>query len=150
MILIGVTTFRAVCTINMQGFLPTIYVERGMGLCQGGISNSTLLFFGMLGVIFDGGVADRYGKKNVVLYGITLALAGLIGFLLAAPTFGLFLVAIWGFGLYMPMGVSMAYAQDFLPDYRGFASSLTLGVSWGTASFSVLPISKVAEKSRLF
>ena len=150
MILIGVTTFRAVCTVNMQGFLPTIYVERGMGLWQGGISSSILLFFGMVGVVFGGAVADRCGKKNVILYGISLARIGLIGFLTAAPALGLFLVAILGFGLYMPMGVSMAYAQDFLPGYRAFASSLTLGVSWGAASFSVLPISKVAEEIGLF
>jgi len=103
-----------------------------------------------VGVVFGGAVADRFGKKNVILYGIILALLGLIGFLTAAPTLGLFLVAILGFGLYMPMGVSMAYAQDFLPGYRAFASSLTLGVSWGTASFSVLPISKVAEEIGLF
>lgn len=150
LILMGVTTFRAVCTVNMQGFLPAIYVERGMGLWQGGIANSILLFFGMAGVVFGGAVADRLGKKNMILYGIIMALIGLISFLLAPAWMGVFLVAILGFGLYMPMGVSMAFAQDFLPEHRGFASSLTLGVSWGAASFSVIPISLLAERTGLF
>ncbi|MEE9240315.1 MAG: MFS transporter [bacterium] len=145
-ILIGVTTFRAVCTVNMQGFLPSMYVEQGMGLWQGGISNSILLFFGMAGVVFGGAFAERLGKKNMILYGIIFALFALVGFLMAPPAWGFVLVAVLGFGLYMPMGVSMAFAQEFLPEHRGFASALTLGVSWGAASFSVLPISILAER----
>ena len=42
-IVIGVTTFRAVCTVNMQGLLPSMYEELGLGLWKGGIANSILL-----------------------------------------------------------------------------------------------------------
>ncbi len=145
-ILIGVTTFRAVCTVNMQSFLPYMYVERGMGLWQGSIANSILLVFGMAGVVFGGAVAGRFGKKNMIVYGVILALVGLVGFLVVPPSWGLLPVALLGFGLYMPMGVSMAFAQEFLPEHRGFASSLTLGVSWGAASLSVIPLSLLAER----
>ncbi|MEE9274830.1 MAG: MFS transporter, partial [bacterium] len=149
-ILVGVTIFRAVCTINMQSFLPTIYVERGMGLWRGGIANSILLFFGMIGVVAGGALAGRIGKKKVIVSGIILSFFGLVAFLTAPPAIGFLVTGMLGFALYMPMGVSMAYAQDFLPEHRGFASALTLGVSWGVASFSVLPISKIAEGIGLF
>jgi FSR family fosmidomycin resistance protein-like MFS transporter len=133
----------------MQGFLPSMYVERGMGLWQGGIANSLLLVFGMAGVVFGGAFAGRLGKKNMIFYGIIIALAGLVGFLIVPPSWGLILVAVMGFGLYMPMGVSMAFAQEFMPEHRGFASALTLGVSWGAASLTVFPLSLLAEQTSL-
>jgi len=144
-ILLGVTVPRAVVTLNMQGLLPTLYVEQGLGLWQGGIANSVLLFFGMGGVMTGGALADRYGKRKVICWGIGTSFASLIGFLMASHWAAIICIALLGFGLYMPMGVAMAYAQEFLPDHRGFASSLTLGVSWGLASFSVIPLSKMAE-----
>jgi FSR family fosmidomycin resistance protein-like MFS transporter len=152
-ILLGVTVSRAVVTVNMQGFLPTLYVQMHLGIWQGGIANSLLLFFGMTGVMLGGALANRYGKRQIILSGITISIISLVGFLASTPggflasTPGLALVFLstLGFGLYMPMGVSMAYAQESLPSHRGFASSLTLGASWGIASPSVIPIALVAD-----
>tara|TARA_B100000686_G_scaffold32204_2_gene33686 strand:+ start:13913 stop:15085 length:1173 start_codon:yes stop_codon:yes gene_type:complete len=144
-ILLGVTISRSIVTVNLQGLLPTLYVERGIGLWQGGIANSVLLFFGMFGVILGGVLADLLGKKKLIITGMLTALIGLVGFLMSSPIVALVFLSILGLGMYMPMGVSMAYAQEFLPEHRGFASSLTLGVSWGFASFSVIPITNIAE-----
>ncbi len=144
-ILLGVTVSRSIVTVNLQGLLPTLYVERGIGLWQGGIANSVLLFFGMFGVILGGVLADLLGKKKLIITGMLTALIGLVGFLMSSPIIALIFLSILGLGMYMPMGVSMAYAQEFLPEHRGFASSLTLGVSWGFASFSVIPITNIAE-----
>lgn len=145
-ILMGVTISRAVVTVNMQGLLPTLYVERGLSLWQGGIANSLLLFFGMAGVMAGGALADRFGKRRLIMCGIAISLVSMIGFLAAPPGLGMIFLSALGFGLYMPMGVGMAYAQGFLPGHRGFASSLTLGLSWGVASFSVIPITRAAEE----
>lgn len=144
-ILLGVTVSRAVVTVNMQGLLPTLYVEMGLGLWQGGIANSLLLFFGMAGVMVGGALANRFGKRQIILGGIAISFISLVGFLAAPPGLALLCLSALGFGLYMPMGVGMAYAQEFLPSHRGFASSLTLGASWGIASVSVIPIAWVAE-----
>ncbi|MBT3433066.1 MAG: MFS transporter [Nitrospinaceae bacterium] len=144
-ILLGVTISRAVVTVNMQGLLPTLYVEMGLGLWQGGIANSLLLFFGMAGVMVGGALANRLGKRQIIVSGIAISILSLVGFLAATPGLALVFLSILGFGLYMPMGVGMAYAQEFLPLHRGFASSLTLGASWGVASISVIPLTWVAE-----
>ncbi len=148
-ILLGVTVSRAIVTVNMQGLLPTLYVERGLGLWQGGIANSVLLVFGMAGVMAGGALADRFGKKRLIAWGVVISFISLIGFLWSISALAIVFIALLGFGLYLPMGVGMALAQEFLPDHRGFASSLTLGVSWGLASFSVIPISWMAEKISL-
>ena len=114
-ILLGVTISRSIVTVNLQGLLPTLYVERGIGLWQGGIANSVLLFFGMFGVILGGAFADILGKKKLIITGMLTALIGLVGFLMSSPVVALVFLSILGLGMYMPMGVSMAYAQEFLP-----------------------------------
>lgn len=149
-ILLGVTICRAVVAINMQGFLPLLYVERGLGLWSGGIANSILLLFGMGGVMLGGALASRYAKRSIISFGILLAFVSMIGFLLAPPGWGMVLLSMLGVGIYLPMGVSMAFGQELLPAHRGFASALTLGASWGIASFSVVPIAVLAERIGLF
>ncbi|MDA0999491.1 MAG: MFS transporter [bacterium] len=149
-LLLGVTICRAIVAINVQGFLPTLYVERGLGLWSGGIANSILLFFGMGGVMLGGVLADRYEKKSIISFGIMLAFFSMIGFLLVPPGWGMFVLSALGVGIYMPMGVSMAFGQEILPTHRGFASALTLGASWGIASFSVVPLAVLAERVGLF
>ena len=93
--------------------------------------------------LFDRTILSTYAPGSTIK--MLTALIGLVGFLMSSPIVALVFLSILGLGMYMPMGVSMAYAQEFLPEHRGFASSLTLGVSWGFASFSVIPITNIAE-----
>ena len=70
----------------------------------------------------------------------------LIAFLAAPPAFGIFIIAVYGMGIYLPVGVTVALAQELLPGHRGFASTLPLGLTGFLASFSVLPLSAAAER----
>jgi sugar phosphate permease len=64
----------------------------------------------------------------------------------APPALGIFIIAVYGIGIYMPVGVIVALAQELLPGHRGFASTLPLGMTGFLASFSVLPLSATAER----
>ncbi|MEK6710168.1 MAG: MFS transporter [Nitrospinota bacterium] len=145
-ILIGLTMCRAIVNINLMGFLPTLYVERGMGLWSGGVANVILLSFGGLGVILGGVLADRYGKRNVIVAAQALAFLSLVAFLASPPVLGMAVLGAVGLTMYLIMGVGIAYAQEMLPRNRGFASALLLGVAWGLASLSVWPVSRLAEQ----
>ncbi|MBI3128771.1 MAG: MFS transporter [Candidatus Tectomicrobia bacterium] len=145
-ILTGITFCRAMVNINLMGFLPTLYVERGLGLWQGGTANAILLFFGGLGVMLGGVLADRIGMRTIVVTAQVLSFLSLSAFLASPPGLGMAILAAVGISMYLMMGVGIAYAQEMMPNNRGFASSMMLGVAWGMASFSVYPISKVAEQ----
>ncbi|MBI3026238.1 MAG: MFS transporter [Candidatus Tectomicrobia bacterium] len=145
-ILTALTLCRAVVNINLMGFLPTLYVEWGLGLWSGGAANAILLFSGGLGVMLGGVLADRIGMRAIVITAQVLSLFSLVAFLASPPGLGMAVLAAVGISMYLMMGVGIAYAQEMMPRNRGFASSIMLGVAWGLASFSVYPISKVAEQ----
>jgi FSR family fosmidomycin resistance protein-like MFS transporter len=145
-ILTAVTLCRAVVNINLMGFLPTLYVERGLGLWSGGAANAILLFSGGLGVMLGGVLADRIGMRAIVITAQILSFFSLVAFLASPPGLGMAVLTAVGISMYLMMGVGIAYAQEMMPRNRGLASSIMLGVAWGLASFSVYPISKVAEQ----
>ena len=145
-LLTAIVLCRAVVNINLMGFLPTLYVEWGLGLWSGGAANAILLFFGGLGVMLGGVLADRIGMRTIVVAAQALSCLTVAAFLASPPGLGMVVLSAVGLSMYLMMGVGIAYAQEMMPDNRGFASSIMLGAAWGIASFSVWPISKLAER----
>jgi FSR family fosmidomycin resistance protein-like MFS transporter len=143
--LFAVAVSRAIIMGNLGGFLPTIYVEGGLGLWAGGIANTVLYVSGAAGVLIGGFYGDRIGKRTVILTGLLIGLAGMTGFLILPLTYGFFLLVLIGVGNFIPMGVSVAYAQSLMPEHRGFASSIFLGGGWFISAFTSAPIAAAAE-----
>jgi FSR family fosmidomycin resistance protein-like MFS transporter len=145
-LLFGVAVVRALIIGNLGGFLPTLFVDYGMGLWSGGFANTVLFFSGALGVMAGGYWGDRVEKRTIILIGMVIGLSGMVAFLVFPLKFAFFSLAVVGLGNFIPMGVSVALAQELLPEHRGFASSLTLGGGWIISSFSSVPIAAVAER----
>jgi FSR family fosmidomycin resistance protein-like MFS transporter len=143
--LFAVAVSRAIIMANLGGFLPTIYVESGLGLWAGGFANTVLYVSGAAGVLIGGFYGDRIGKRTIILAGMFVALAGMIGFLILPLTYGFILLVLIGVGNFVPMGVSVAYAQSLMPEHRGFASSIFLGGGWLISAFTSAPIALAAE-----
>ncbi len=145
-LLFAVAVVRAIIMGNIGGYLPTLFVDQGLGLWRGGIANSMIFFSGAFGVMLGGYLGDRIGKRVTIMIGMVIALAGMVAFLSFPLAYAYWSLAVIGFGNFLPMGVSVALAQEFLPAHRGFASSLTLGGGWFIASFTSFPIAAAAER----
>ncbi len=146
LLLFGIAVVRGTTLANLGGFLPTIFVEKGLGLWQGGIANSVIFFSGAIGVMLGGIMGDRHGKPKVITIGVGCALVGMLAFQFSPLEWSYISLAIIGAGVFVPMGVSVALAQDYLPDHRGFASSLMLGGGWILAGLTAIPISLLGER----
>jgi FSR family fosmidomycin resistance protein-like MFS transporter len=149
-LLFGIAIVRGIITINLGGLLPTLFHELGHSLTMGALANSTLFLIGAVGVISGGILGDQFGKRITIIFGLSVSFLGLGGFLMfpytfAPLTFAYFFLAIVGFGTFIPMGVSVALAQEYLPEHRGFASSLILGTGTLFASLTPIPIAAAAE-----
>lgn len=145
LLLSGVTICRAVVNINFISLIPSLYAEHGMGIWSGGAASAIMLTSGALGVLAGGALGDRFGKKELIVGGIGLGALCVCAFLIAPPEWGFVLLAFLGVATYLPMGVTMAFAQQLMPHNRGLASSITLGLSWFIASLSVYPMSVLGE-----
>lgn len=146
LLLFGIAIVRGTTLANLGGFLPTIFVEKGLGLWRGGMANTVIFFSGAIGVMLGGIMGDRYGKPRVITIGVGCALAGMLAFQLSSLDWAYISLAVIGAGVFVPMGVSVALAQEYLPDHRGFASSLILGGGWILAGLTAIPISLLGER----
>jgi len=142
----SLAAIRATTLANLQGFVPTLFVDLGQGLWKGGFGNAVVFFSGAFGVMIGGVAGDRFDKRSVITAGMALGFLGMVGFLVFPFSFAYFFLAVVGAGVFIPMGVSTALVQEYLPDHRGFASSLTLGGGWFIASFTSVPIAAAAER----
>ncbi len=146
LLLFGIAIVRGTTLANLGGFLPTIFVEKGLGLWRGGMANTVIFFSGAVGVMLGGIMGDRYGKPKVISIGIGCALAGMLAFQVTSLEWAYISLAIIGAGVFVPMGVSVALAQEYLPEHRGFASSLMLGGGWILAGLTAIPLSLLGER----
>jgi MFS transporter, FSR family, fosmidomycin resistance protein len=89
------------------------------------------LFMGAVGTFLGGPLADRFGKKNVILYSLLFAapLAVLLPFV--GPYVAYILLALIGLILMSSFSVTVVYAQELLPGKIGTMSGLIVGLSFG-------------------
>lgn len=90
--------------------------------------------FGLASVYLSGGLSDRYGRRNLLIWSaIGIALFSIVApLLLSAGAFGEVVFMIVGFSL---LGISFgqssgAVASRFNPGYRYTASALTSDLAW--------------------
>ncbi len=146
LLLCGVAVVRGTTLANLGGFLPAVFFEKGLGLWRGGMANTIIFFSGAVGVMLGGVLGDRYGKPRVITIGVGCALAGMLAFQLLPLEWSYAPLAVIGAGVFAPMGVSVALAQEYLPRHRGFASSLMLGGGWIFAGLTAIPLSLLGER----
>ncbi len=89
------------------------------------------LAFGAIGTFFGGPLADRFGKRKIMLY----SMVGSVPFTLFLPFVGPYtayiFVALIGFILMSSFSVSVVYAQELLPGKIGTMSGLIVGLAFG-------------------
>ncbi|WP_439644890.1 MFS transporter [Aneurinibacillus tyrosinisolvens] len=86
---------------------------------------------GVLGTFLGGPLADRFGKRNVILF----SMLGAAPFALILPHVGLFWVypifLILGFIILSSFSVTVVYAQELIPGKIGTVSGLIVGLAFG-------------------
>lgn len=146
LLLFGIAIVRGTTLANLGGFLPAVFFEKGLGLWRGGAANTVIFFSGAVGVMLGGVMGDRCGKPKVITIGVGCALVGMLAFQLSPLEWSYAPLAVIGAGVFAPMGVSVALAQEYLPEHRGFASSLMLGGGWILAGLTAIPLSLLGER----
>lgn len=103
------------------------------------------LAFAAVGTFIGGPIADRIGKRNVIL----LSMAGATPFSLILPHVGpllaLPILMLTGVILLASMSVSVVYAQELLPGKIGTASGLIVGLAFGLGAIGSVAIGRFAD-----
>ena len=122
---------RAIVFYGLNTFIPLYWIQSYGASKGGGATALTLMLSaGVVGTLLGGWLADRFGRRVVVLVSM-LALVPLLWEFVATPsrTLALVLLVPIGLALYAPFSVMTVMGQEYLPGRVGTASGLTIGLA---------------------
>ncbi|MBM7703655.1 MFS transporter [Metabacillus iocasae] len=100
---------------------------------------------GVLGTFFGGPLADRFGKRNIMM----LSMLGAAPLTLLLPYVPLIAVTpfffLIGFILSSSFSVTVVYAQELLPGKIGMVSGLIVGLAFGMGALGSIVLGKLAD-----
>lgn len=131
-LLAGVIALRSFVYFGMVTFIPLYYVRvLHTSKALGNSALSAMLLGGAVGTLVGGPLADRFGRR-AVLMGSMLALPPLIVlFLLSGPVVGIGVVAVAGAATIATFAVTIVMGQEYLPGRIGVSAGVTIGLSIG-------------------
>lgn len=104
-----------------------------------------LMIAGVVGTFFGGPLADRFGKRNMILF----SLLGSLPLAIALPYISL----NWAFPVLFLLGainsssfsVTVVYTQELLPGKIGVASGLIVGFAFGMGAIGAVVLGNLAD-----
>jgi FSR family fosmidomycin resistance protein-like MFS transporter len=137
--------FRSMTFIGLVAFVPLYFVSVLHASAQtSSVALTVLLACGVLGTLVGGSIADRYGRRLLLIWSTGASAAAILAFVAVTPGAPLFVAfggaAIIGFLLVASQAAFVVLGQEFLPNRMGIASGVTLGlaVSLGGVASPVL------------
>jgi FSR family fosmidomycin resistance protein-like MFS transporter len=131
-VLAGVIALRSFVYFGLVTFIPLYYVRvLHTGKAFGNSALTAMLLGGALGTLLGGPLADRFGRRTVLIASMVALPPLVIGFLLSGPALGLLFAALAGAATIATFAVTIVMGQEFLPGRLGVAAGVTIGLSIG-------------------
>ncbi|KYG57918.1 Fosmidomycin resistance protein [Planococcus maritimus] len=112
----------------------------GVTIQQGQMFIFLFLGIGAFGTFFGGPLADRIGRKRVIVLSLIVPIPlALVLPYVALPVVAVIL-AVLGFFLMLSFSVMVVYAQELVPSRIGTMSGLTVGLAFGMGAIGAVAI----------
>jgi FSR family fosmidomycin resistance protein-like MFS transporter len=138
---------RAIVFYGLNTFIPLYWIQSyGASKAAGATALTLMLSAGVVGTLLGGWLADRFGRRVVVLLSM-LALAPLLWEFVATPSrpLALALLVPIGLALYAPFSVMTVMGQEYLPGRVGTASGLTIGLAVTLGGLAAPLLGRIAD-----
>jgi len=140
---------RSMVFYGLNTFLPLYWIAvLHRSQAEGGIALSVLLLVGLAGTLLGGRLADRFGRRLVVVTALGILTPSLLLFVLLSPRSPVLAVAMLvplGLSLFAPTSVMVVMGQEFLPNRVGTASGVTLGLAVSVGGIAAPVLGRVAD-----
>jgi MFS transporter, FSR family, fosmidomycin resistance protein len=143
----GPVLCRAIVFYALNTFIPLYWIrEFSASKAAGGAALTVMLSSGVAGTLAGGWLADRFGRRIVVLGSMLLLFPLLYAFLSThSPALALGLMVPIGLFLYSPFSVMTVMAQEYLPGRVGTASGLTIGLAVTLGGLAAPVLGRIAD-----
>lgn len=145
--LFGYSIVKAIATVPFHFFLVALLVDKGYSEWYAGIALSILFGSGVVGGFIGGSVSDRIGRKKT-LVGAAVGTAPLFYLYLYLENGTWWILSILVVAGMVSMSVrpiSLAQAQELLPEARGPVAGMMLAVGFVTMSLASIGFGSLAD-----
>jgi FSR family fosmidomycin resistance protein-like MFS transporter len=127
------------------------YYERVLDVppALGNTALTLMLFGGAAGTLIMGPLADRFGRRTVLLASMLVLPPLIFCFTLAGPAFGMALLILVGAATVGTFGITVVMGQEYLPGRIGLAAGITMGLSIGLGGVGAPLLGLVADNAGL-
>jgi len=141
---------QAMRTLREQGIRAGIFLSPILpGLtddAEGGAVLTVLLLSGVAGTLIGGRLADRYGRRALVIGASALQAPLLVAFTAAGnPLLATALIVPLGLVLFAPSSVMVVMGQNYLPRHVSTAAGVTIGLSVTIGGIAVPILGVIAD-----
>jgi FSR family fosmidomycin resistance protein-like MFS transporter len=131
-ILSGVIALRSFVYFGLVTFIPLYYVHvLHSSKALGNSALSAMLLGGACGTLLGGPLADRFGRRAVLIGSMSSLPPLVVAFLLVGPGAGIAVVAAAGAATIATFAVTIVMGQELLPGRIGVSAGVTIGLSIG-------------------
>ena len=137
---------RSTTVGGLQTFLPLYFGETGELPPEGAAFLVTLLLIsGVVGTLSGGTLAERFGRKAMMIGTMSAALVGLALFLHAGGPLRVVAICVGGASISAAWPVLVVMIQESMPGHVGLASGLSLGTAYGATGLGVASLGGLAD-----
>jgi FSR family fosmidomycin resistance protein-like MFS transporter len=144
-ILLAVIGFRSLAWWGLLTFVPLWEVSLGHSKSYGNHLLSLMLLVGGVGTIVVGPLADRIGRRPVLVASLVAAGPLILVFVVVGGVLGAVALALAGISVVGTFGLTMVMSQEYLPRRIGMASGLSIGFSIGLGGIAALGLGALAD-----
>jgi FSR family fosmidomycin resistance protein-like MFS transporter len=148
-LLLGVISLRSVAWFGLITFVPLWEVALGHSKAHGNHLLALMLFAGGVGTLVLGPLADRIGRRPVLLGSVVATGPLVLVFVLVGGILGAVALALIGACVVGTFGVTMVMGQEYMPRHIGTASGLVIGLSVGLGGVAAVALGRLADATSL-
>ncbi|HXF81938.1 MAG TPA: MFS transporter [bacterium] len=140
-----IVVLRSVVISAYQTFLPLLLSARGGSIVAGGVAVFLFGGVGAIGGVSGGMLSDRLGRRPMMALSLVLGAPLLYLFVRTSGPLAYVFLAAGGVAIYLSAAVTIVMAQELLPTRASVASSIVMGLAWGTAGLSLTAVGALAD-----
>lgn len=145
-LLSGVVSLRSVVQFGLIAFVPLYFA--GVFSSSEVVSNvalSVTLLAGIAGTLLGGSLADRHGRRTVLLGSLVVLPPLFVCFLLSGEIASMALLAPIGAATVASGSITVVMGQEYLPGRIGVASGFTVGLAIGIGGIGSPALGALAD-----
>jgi MFS transporter, FSR family, fosmidomycin resistance protein len=142
----GIVSLRSIAHYGLFTFIPLWEHDvRSATETQATLLLTLFLVAGAVGTLIGGPLADRVGRRPVVIVTELLAVPLLVAYVLIGGAAGYVALALAGSAIVSTLGITTVMSQEYLPGRIGTASGISTGLAIGIGGIFAVTLGGIGD-----